>query len=242
MLGRIHSEDSFSAVDGPGIRYVVFMQGCQMRCRYCHNRDSWSIKDQPSTEMDDILQRVQGVRHFLKNGGVTVSGGEPMLQAEFVAEFLRRCKQQGLHTCIDTGGFVKRMTSAVRDAVDAADLVLLDIKQIDPDMHRKLTLVPNEPVLNFARYLNEINKPVWIRHVVVDGYTTDPEYTARMADFLAPMKNIEKVELLPYHKLGKHKWDVLKDDYELEEVEPPSKELLETLANILRERGLKVTY
>ena len=241
MLGRIHSTDSFGTVDGPGIRFVVFTQGCVMRCRYCHNRDTWSMKDGEMVSVGDLMEKIRAVKHFL-SGGVTVSGGQPSLQPEFVAELFRACRKEGIHTCLDTNGYVKGITNPIADMIEQTDLVMLDIKHMDNDLHRKLTYVGNERVLSFARYLQEINKPTWIRYVVVDGYTTDPVYAEQLAEFLAPMKNIEKVELLPYHSLGKHKWDLMKDIYELGEVTPPSEELLRDLQRIFLNKGIQTIY
>ncbi|MCL6271870.1 pyruvate formate-lyase-activating protein [Sansalvadorimonas sp. 2012CJ34-2] len=241
MLGRIHSTDSFGTVDGPGIRFVVFTQGCVMRCRYCHNRDTWSLKEGEMVTVDELMKKILAVKHFL-TGGVTVSGGQPTLQPEFVAELFKACRAEGIHTCLDTNGYVKSITPPIADLVDNTDLVLLDIKHMDNDLHEKLTWVKNDRVLSFARYLDEINKPTWVRYVVVEGYTTKEEYAVQLADFIEPMKNIEKVELLPYHSLGKHKWDMLKDEYELDEVKPPSDELMQCLKAIFTERGMTAIY
>ena len=241
MLGRIHSTDSFGTVDGPGIRFVIFMQGCVMRCRYCHNRDTWSLKDGKMVTVDELMQKILSVKHFL-TGGVTVSGGQPTLQPEFVTELFRACRKEGIHTCLDTNGYVKGISPAIADLIDATDLVLLDIKHMDSDLHQKLTWVKNDRVLNFASYLQEVNKTTWVRYVVVEGYTTKEEYAEQLADFVAPMKNVEKVELLPYHSLGKHKWDLMNEDYELEYVKPPSGELMQKLQHIFLERGVQAIF
>lgn len=241
MLGRIHSTDSFGTVDGPGIRFVVFTQGCVMRCRYCHNRDTWSMKEGEMVTVDDLMKKITAVKHFL-TGGITVSGGQPTLQPEFVSELFKACRKEGIHTCLDTNGYVKGISPAVADLIDSTDLVLLDIKHMDNDLHQKLTYTKNDRVLHFAKYLQEINKPTWIRYVVVDGYTTKEEYAVQLAEFVKDMENVEKVELLPYHSLGKHKWDVLKDEYELVDVKPPSDELMKRLQNIFLERGVNAVY
>ncbi len=241
MFGRIHSTDSFGTVDGPGIRFVIFMQGCAMRCRYCHNRDTWSLKEGQMISVDEMMKKILSVKHFL-TGGVTVTGGEPTLQPEFITELFRACRKEGIHTCLDCNGYVKHITPAIEDLIKECDLVLLDIKHMDNDMHEKLTYVKNPPVLNFARYLQKVNQPAWIRYVVVEGYTTKEEYAVHLADFVQPMENVEKVELLPYHSLGQHKWDILKDDYELEDVRPPSDELMNTLKGIFVDRGVNAIY
>ena len=242
MLGRIHSTDSFGTVDGPNIRFVVFMQGCVMRCRYCHNRDTWSLKDGGQMiTTEELMKKIVSIKHFL-TGGITVSGGQPTLQPDFVTELFRLCRKEGIHTCLDTNGYVKSITPAMADLVEQTDLMLLDIKHMDDDMHRKLTWVGNQRVLNFAKYLQEVNQPTWVRYVVVDGYTTDLDYARQLADFVAPMKNVEKVELLPYHTLGRHKWDLLKDEYELDNVTPPSHELLCSIRDIFSERGISASF
>ena len=241
MLGRIHSTDSFGTVDGPGIRFIVFTQGCVMRCRYCHNRDTWSMKEGEMVTVDDLMKKILPVRHFL-TGGVTVSGGQPTLQPEFVTELFKELRKEGIHTCLDTNGYVKSISPAIADLIDETDLVLLDIKHMDNELHQKLTYTKNERVLRFAQYLAKINKPTWIRYVVVDGYTTKEEYAVQLAEFVKNMKNVENVELLPYHSLGKHKWDVLKDEYELVDVKPPSDEVMKTLQNTFLERGVNATY
>ncbi len=241
-IGRVHSMDSFGTVDGPGIRYVVFMQGCLMRCRYCHNRDTWDLRDGGELMSHEaVLDKILKVRNFL-SGGITVTGGEPLLQAEFVADLFAACQNEGVHTCLDSNGFTKTLTPEVKRLLNHTDLVLLDIKQIDELMHQKLTYVTNTHTLNFARYLQEINKPVWVRYVVVEGYTIDPQYAARLAEFLAPMKNIEKVEILPYHSLGVHKWDLLNDTYELETVVPPDDDQLKAIRQEFTERGIAAAY
>ena len=241
-LGRVHSQDSFGTVDGPGIRYVVFMQGCHMRCRYCHNRDTWDLREGGELKShEEVFQDILKVKNFL-SGGVTVTGGEPLIQAEFVADLFAECRKAGIHTCLDTNGFTKSISEPVERLLDNTDLVLLDLKHIDEAMHQKLTYVTNRHPLNFARYLHRINKPAWIRYVVVDGYTVDPQYAAALADFIEPMNNVEKVELLPYHSLGIHKWDLLNDTYDLEAVTPPSNEQLEALKQAFGQRGIKAEY
>ncbi len=241
MLGRIHSTDSFGTVDGPGIRFIVFMQGCVMRCRYCHNRDTWDLNDGQVVTVDEVMKKILAVKNFL-TGGVTVSGGQPTLQPEFVAELFKACHKEGIHTCLDTNGYVKGISPAIADLIDVTDLHLLDIKHMNNDMHEKLTWVKNDRVLNFAHYLQEMNKPTWVRYVIVDGYTTKEEYAEELADFVAPMKNVEKVELLPYHSLGIHKWDLVKDQYDLTDVKPPSEELMQRLKKIFTDRGINASY
>lgn len=241
-IGRVHSLDSFGTVDGPGIRYLVFMQGCLMRCRYCHNRDTWNLREGGELKSHkEVFREIKKVKSFL-SGGVTVTGGEPVLQAEFVAELFDECRKEGIHTCLDTNGFAKHINDDVIRLLNNTDLVLLDIKHMDEEMHHKLTYVTGSHTRDFARYLAEINKPVWIRYVVVDGYTVDPQYARMLAEFIEPMKNVEKVEILPYHSLGVHKWDLLNDTYELEKVTPPSREQLDLIRDEFTVRGVVAAY
>ena len=239
-LGRVHSLDSFGTVDGPGIRYVVFMQGCLMRCRYCHNRDTWDLKEGGEVKSHrEVFNEVKKVKNFL-SGGITVTGGEPLLQAEFVKDLFAECRKEGIHTCLDTNGFTKQINDDVVQLLEQTDLVLLDIKHMDEDMHKKLTYVTGSHTQRFARYLHEIDKPVWIRYVVVDGYTVDPEYARMLAEFIAPMQNVVKVEILPYHSLGVHKWDLLNDTYELESVTPPTEEQLAAIEEEFKRLSITV--
>ncbi|WP_263078457.1 pyruvate formate-lyase-activating protein [Endozoicomonas sp. Mp262] len=241
-LGRVHSMDSFGTVDGPGIRYVVFMQGCLMRCRYCHNRDTWDLREGGEImSHEEVLDKILKVRTFL-SGGVTVTGGEPLLQAEFVADLFDACRKEGIHTCLDTNGFTKSITPQVVRLLDNSDMVMLDIKHMDEELHKKLTYVTSHHTKHFAQYLHEINKPTWIRYVVVDGYTVDPKYARMLAEFIEPMKNVEKVEILPYHSLGVHKWDVLNDSYDLESVKPPSNEQLDAIKAEFERLGINAQY
>ena len=241
-IGRVHSTDSFGTVDGPGIRFVVFMQGCQMRCRYCHNRDTWDLREGGELlSHEEVLKKIVSVKSFL-SGGVTVTGGEPLLQAEFVADLFEALQKEGIHTCLDTNGFIKSITPEVKRLLAATDLVLLDIKHTDEEMHQKLTYVTGKHTRNFAMYLHEIQKPTWLRYVVVDGYTVDPVYAEQLAELAHNMQCVEKVEILPYHSLGVHKWDVLNDTYELESVTPPSTEQLDAIKNKFDALGVPAAY
>lgn len=224
MVGKIHSFETFGTVDGPGIRFVVFMQGCPMRCLYCHNPDTWRTDGGREYTAQDVAQRVLKYKsYFTGGGGVTVSGGEPMLQAEFVRELFTVLKGKGIHTALDTSGilFTPENRSAVDGLLEVTDLVLLDIKHIDGEEHKKLTAHSNKNVLAFAKYLCETGKPTWVRHVLVPGITDNDEYLKRLAEFIGGLNNVQKVEVLPYHTMGEVKYDNLGLEYALKGVQPP---------------------
>ncbi|WP_299573136.1 pyruvate formate lyase 1-activating protein [uncultured Shewanella sp.] len=240
--GRIHSIESFGTVDGPGIRYVAFMQGCLMKCQYCHNRDTWDLDGGKEVTVDELMSQIIGYKPFLKSGGVTATGGEAILQAEFVAELFKACKENDLHTCLDTNGFVRKYSAVIDELLDNTDLVLLDIKQMDDSKHIDLTKVSNQRTLQFAEYLAKRNQKTWVRYVVVDGFTEDLASAKALADFIEPMNNVEKVELLPYHQLGTHKWEAFGETYSLIDTKPPSKETMEAIKTVFTERGIKADY
>ena len=244
MLGRIHSFETCGTVDGPGIRFVLFLQGCLMRCKYCHNRDTWDLDGGREISVEEIMREVVSYRHFMRasGGGVTASGGEAILQAEFVCDWFRACHQQGIHTCLDTNGFVRHYDAVIDELLAVTDLVLLDLKQLNDNIHQNLIGVPNKRTLEFARYLQQKNQRVWIRYVVVPGFTDADSDVHLLGQFLAPMQNVEKVELLPYHKLGAHKWKTLGLEYELDEVNPPSAAQMTHIQQILQSYGLTVSY
>ena len=210
-VGYIHSTESFGTVDGPGIRYVVFMQGCPMRCLYCHNPDSWAVDRGEERRAGEIIEEIQKYRPFLKNGGLTVSGGEPMMQREFVTCLFRMAKEKGIHTALDTSGvlFDPACPEKTDPLLDVTDLVLLDIKHIDEEEHRKLTGHSNRNILAFARYLRDRKIPVWIRHVVVPGITEDPKWLHKLGEFLAELDNMKALDVLPYHTMGRAKYEKL---------------------------------
>lgn len=242
-IGRVHSTDSFGTVDGPGIRFVVFMQGCQMRCLYCHNRDTWDIKSGGELmSHEELLDKILKVKGFIKSGGVTVTGGEPLLQAEFVADLFEALQAEGIHTCLDTNGFIKNITPEVKRLLSYTDLVMLDIKHPDEEMHHKLTHVTGKYPRQFASYLAEIQQPTWIRYVVVEGYTVAPEYAAQLAEMVDKMGCVEKVEILPYHALGEHKWEAFNDPYQLKDVRRPSDEALNAIKAEFHKLGIKADY
>lgn len=236
IVGRIHSVESFGAVDGPGIRFVVFVQGCPLRCRFCHNPDSWNSKDGREVTAQALAKEIETYRNFIKNGGVTVSGGEPLAQPQFVAELLRLCKKNGFHTAIDTSGGVP--LDFALPALEQADLVLLDIKDIDDDDCRTLTGQGNGNALNILRYCEENRKPVWLRHVVVPGYTMDTKKLERIAELAQANHCVEKVELLPFHKMGEYKWEVMGESYQLKDTPSPTEDEMEKVKKLFLDRGV----
>lgn len=214
MTGYIHSFESFGTVDGPGLRYVVFMQGCPMRCLYCHNPDTWDPKAGTAYESEQVLRNMLRNKDYYTNGGLTVSGGEPMLQAAFVTDLFEKVQEHGIHTCLDTCGILfdeQKMQSLLK----ATDLVMLDIKAMDPCTHKRLTGHDNGAVFNFAQYLQSIHKSVWIRYVLVPGLTDDSESLYALGKYLKTLDNVEKLEILPYHSMGKVKYEALQIPYPL---------------------------
>lgn len=245
VIGRIHSVETCGTVDGPGIRFIVFMQGCLMRCKYCHNRDTWDTQGGREVTVPELMKDLTSYRHFMNasGGGVTASGGEAMLQQEFIAELFAACKAQGIHTCLDTNGFVRHYDEQLDRVLDNTDLVLLDIKQINDEKHIPLTHVSNKYTLEFARYLASRGQTMWIRYVVVPTWSDDDESAEGLGQFIAGLgESVEKVELLPYHELGKHKWDVLGDNYDLTGIKPPSKETMDRIQAILGKYHPNVKY
>ena len=218
-MGKIHSLETFGTVDGPGVRFVVFFQGCPMRCQYCHNPDTWEMEDGKEMTADEIISRFERNRSFYQTGGITATGGEPMLQLDFLTELFVKAKEHGIHTCLDTSGimFPGKTSEKIEKLMAVTDLVMLDIKHINDTGHRKLTGQPNTNILAFARYLDFIGKPVWIRHVVVPGITFDKKELTELGKFLKTLHNVEKLEVLPYHSMGKVKYDNLGMDYVLKD-------------------------
>lgn len=218
-VGRVHSIETFGTVDGPGIRFVIFMQGCPLKCMYCHNRDTWNAKNGNLTNVDDLVTEIKRYVPYMSSsgGGVTASGGEPLLQAKFLTNLFMKLKAESIHTALDTAGSIP-INPSIENLLKYTDLVLLDVKHIDDDKARMLTGLSNENNLNFAKYLADYKIPVWIRQVLVPGYTDDEQDLIKLRDFLCTLNNVEKIELLPYHDLGKFKWKELGFDYPLENV------------------------
>lgn len=235
-MGKIHSIETFGTVDGPGVRFVVFFQGCPMRCQYCHNPDTWHMEDGREMEAEEILSRMERNRSFYKTGGITATGGEPMLQLEFLTELFTKAKERGIHTCLDTSGIMfPGKPEEIDRLLAVTDLVLLDIKHMESEAHRTLTGHDNANILAFARYLDEKKKPVWIRHVVVPGITFEEEELRKLGGFLATFSNVEKLEVLPYHALGKVKYDNLGMDYVLKDTPQLTKEQAKQAEQLIRE-------
>lgn len=235
--GAVHSIETFGSVDGPGVRYVIFLQGCHMRCQFCHNPDTWKLETENRQTSEEVLRKAVRYRSYWKNkGGITVSGGEPLLQIDFLLDLFKKAKAQGIHTVIDTCGnpFTKDepFFSKFKELMQVTDLILLDIKHIDEQAHKSLTGWTNANILEMAAYLDEIQKPVWIRHVLVPGINSDEKSLSRLDSFIRTLSNIERVEVLPYHTLGVYKWKELGHVYPLEGIAPPSPEEI-TKANEL---------
>ena len=241
MRGAIHSLESFGSVDGPGVRYVSFLQGCAMRCRYCHNADTWDPSTELWMEADELLDKAERYRSYWReDGGITVSGGEALLQIDFMIELFIKAKQRGINTVLDTSAqpFSRRepFFTKFKELMKHTDLVLLDLKHIDDEQHQLLTGHSNKNILDCAEYLSEIGKPVWIRHVLVPGITDDDRYLHRTAQFIGTLKNVQKIEVLPYHSLGAYKWKELGMEYSLEGAESPTPEQVKNAQDILDSR------
>ncbi|NJR15994.1 MAG: pyruvate formate lyase-activating protein [Calothrix sp. CSU_2_0] len=236
--GFIHSVESCGTVDGPGIRFVIFTSGCPLRCLYCSNPDCRYLENGRKVSVDEIIAEIQKYKSYMEasGGGVTISGGEPLFQSTFVREICKRCRSLGIHTALDTSGFCD--LESAKSVLEFVDLVLLDIKSFDPVTYTKLTSVAIEPTLTFAKYLDEINKPTWIRFVLVPGLTDDPENIAGLANFIAQLNNIERVEVLPFHKMGEYKWEQLGFEYLLKDTLTPSPKQIQAALDIFRNRGI----
>jgi pyruvate formate lyase activating enzyme len=238
VQGYIHSIETCGTVDGPGIRFVIFTAGCPLRCLYCSNPDCRSMENGKKVTVNELMEEIQKYTSYMKasGGGVTVSGGEALGQPYFVAELFKRCKALGIHTALDTSGYSELQFA--KSVIEQADLVLLDIKSFDPEIYKTVTNVSLQPTLAIANYLNQIGKPTWIRFVLVPGLTDAPHNIEGLADFVATLKNVEKVEILPFHKLGEYKWKELGYGYQLKETQPPTAEQVQVAQNIFRSRGI----
>ena len=243
LLGRVHSVETFGSVDGPGIRFLIFLKGCSMRCRYCHNPDTWDPETDDLRTADELLAQAMRYRSYWgREGGITVSGGEALLQIDFLTELFRKAKAKGIHTCLDTSGqpFTRRepFFSKFAELMKYTDLLLFDLKQIDDAKHRELTGRTNRNILDCARYLSDIGKPIWVRHVLVPGVTDNDDDLHALRAFIDTLQNVKRVEVLPYHAMGTYKWEQLGIPYTLKDVSAPSEERVRNAEHILTAPGI----
>lgn len=238
--GYIHSTESMGTVDGPGIRFVIFTQGCPLRCQYCHNPDTWKLKDGKKVTVKSLIKKIKKMKPYIERsgGGITISGGEPTMQPEFTLALLKKAKAEGLHTAVDTSGFVEQ--AQFEKLLPYLDLVLLDIKTMDDLKHQKLTGVSNQKTLKIVELMEEKEQPYWIRQVIVPGITDDLQAVKDFADYLNDKKYLQKVELLPYHELGKHKWEKLGLEYKLAAVKPPSPQKMAELNAVFKNHKINI--
>ena len=239
--GRISSTESFGSVDGPGVRFIIFTQGCRYRCRYCHNPETWAMDGGYEVSTEEIFRQALRYRpYWKKTGGITVSGGEPLLQLDFLTELFHLAHAKGVNTAVDTAGDSFGEDDAsfqkMEDLLPLADLFLLDLKHMDPMRHEMLTGVSNESALAFARFLSERGKRMWIRHVLVPGWTTDEDDLARLSAFIGELKTVERVEVLPYHSMARHKYEEMGIPYRMGETPEPTAEQIRRAEEILRTR------
>ena len=245
MDAYLHSTESFGTVDGPGVRFVIFLQGCPMRCKYCHNPDTWKMNTGQRRSAQSLIRDYERNQAFYAKGGITVTGGEALMQIDFLLELFTLAKQKNIHTCLDTSGITYHEGESdynrkLDQLMGLTDLVMLDIKHIDPELHKDLTGHRNEGILAFARYLERKNIPVWIRHVVVPGITDDPVYLTRLGEFIGKLSNVKALDVLPYHVMGVSKYKDLGIPYPLEGVEAATKAQAEQARKIILRTYRKV--
>lgn len=231
---RIHSLETFGTHDGPGIRMVVFTQGCQFRCLYCQNPDTLDINGGSFISIDELVNKAENQKlFFAENGGVTVSGGEPLLQRAKLITFFEKLHEKGINTCLDTNGRV--LDDQTKKLLELTDILLLDIKHINNDWHKKLTGLKNKTTLKVAKYREETGKTMWLRFVLVPGWTDQEEYLHEWGQYFAEYKTVELVEIIPFHQMGKHKWDLLNFEYALADVNSPSEEVIQKTLSIFNQ-------
>lgn len=237
LKGNVHSIETFGAFDGPGLRYVVFFQGCALKCKFCHNRDTWSTAENKMMTADEILADYKKYKAFYKGGGITASGGEATFQLEFVTELFKKAKEQGIHTCLDTSAGTYRETrkEAFNELLKYTDLVLLDIKHIDNEEHKWLIGAPNTNILAFAKHLSELKKPTVLRYVLLPTINSQDHYVLKLREFIDTLDNMVGIDVLPYHKAGIKKWESMNIPYELSHINEPSKELVAHVEKLLKE-------
>lgn len=240
IKGNIHSIETFGTVDGPGIRYIMFFQGCPLRCKYCHNRDTWQTNINTQYTSDELLTDILKYKPYMNSsgGGITASGGEATLQMDFLIELFEKCKKEGIHTCLDTSGFVD--IEKIDKLLDYTDLVLLDIKHMDSQKCKELTGVSNEKAIKLAKHLDKRNIPVWIRQVLIPGITDDRENLEKLGELVSSLNNVDRVELLPYHTMGVHKWETMGLDYELKDLQDATYEDVQRASEIVESYGVSV--
>jgi len=228
-MGRVHSIESMGLVDGPGIRTVVFLQGCNLRCVYCHNPDTWALNKGIEMSSEEVIKKIKRFKPYFKdNGGVTFSGGEPLAQPEFLLELLKGCKKEGIHTCIDTAGFA---SGEYEEILKYTDLILYDIKHEDYDKYYEITKQKQDKTLDFIEQVQKHNIPIWIRHVVVPGISDGEEHMKKLKEYISTIKNVEKVELLPFHQLGANKYELMGTSYPLKDKKPMDKDITKKYQN-----------
>lgn len=236
--GIIHSLESCGTVDGPGVRLVVFFKGCPMRCLYCHNPDTWDMNGGTEMTVEQILTEFEKKRPFYKDGGITATGGEPMVQLDFLTELFEESHKRGIHTCLDTSGTMfqpdnPEYLKKVDKLLEVTDLVMLDIKHIDPDKHQDLCKRPNDNILKFAEYLDKKGITIWIRHVVVPHVTMEKKYLYELGRFIGKLKMVKALDILPYHDMGKTKYEQMGMEYPLKDIEPATKEMALAARNVV---------
>ena len=237
-LANVHSIETFGSVDGPGLRYILFLKGCRLRCAFCHNADTWDLSSEDQRSADEILDHAERYRSYWgSEGGITVSGGEPLLQIDFLIELFKKAKQRNINTCIDTAGepFTKEgeWFTKFEELMHYTDILLVDIKHIDRNKNIRLTGKPNDNILEMFHYLSDINKPIWIRQVLVPGWTDDIDDLKKTRAFIETLSNVKKIEILPYHNMGAYKWEKLGMKYPLEGVEAPDKDSIALADKVL---------
>ena len=240
MKGRIHSIETCGAVDGPGLRYIIFTQGCPLRCQYCHNPDTWKPQDGSEADSEELIQDILKYKSFMNatKGGLTVSGGEPFMQPKFVQDLFMKCKEHGIHTAVDTSGFVE--LSVADPVLDYTDLALLDIKSFNPVVFKDLTGVPVDKTLRFAKHLEERGIPIWIRYVLVPNLTDNTDDIDALAKYLTTLNNVERIDILPFHKMGEYKWEELGYTYKLTNTHEPSIDDTDKARNIFKKYNLPI--
>lgn len=241
ITGRVHSLESCGTVDGPGVRFVVFMQGCPLRCQYCHNPDTWDRTKGVEYTSSQLMDEIKKYKSYMKfsGGGVTFTGGEPLLQPEFILEVAKLCKQEKFSVALDTSGFI--FNDVVKEILEYTDIVLLDIKNYNPAVYKEVTGVPLKPTLMFLDYLREKNINTWVRYVLVPGLTDNIDSIKELSLYLRDYSNVSKIELLGFHKMGEYKWKSLGFDYKLADTKEPDKKMLKQVKGIFEESGICVT-